>query len=152
VSDRAVAFASLTVWAKMLSHSHFAEPVGQIFTDLTVQCVGGDACRLLSSHLVAGFSVLAGHWVIMYNYLFIFWTIIKCFLILHISCQKFSSTYLTLFDLCLSLVLPSVVWSLMCFFDLLEALSDPLKCLEGLGFRVCMTITVCITMWYLMLM
>lgn len=72
VLDCAVAFASLTVWAKMLSHSYFVEPAGQIFTDLTVQCVGGDACRLLSSHLVAGFSVLAGHWVIMYNHLFIY--------------------------------------------------------------------------------
>lgn len=49
-------------------------------------------------------------------YLFIYWTIIKCFLILCISCKKFSSTYLTLFDLCLSLVSLSVVWSLMCFF------------------------------------
>jgi hypothetical protein len=131
----------------MLSHSHFAEPVGQIFTDLTVQCVGGDACRLLSSHLVAGFlSLLVIESSFTIIYLFIYRTIIKCFLILCISCQKFSSTYLTLFDLCLSLVLPSVVWSLMCFFELLEALSDPLKCLEGLGFRVCMAITVCITM------
>jgi hypothetical protein len=88
----------------------------------------------------------------MYDFLFLFWLITKCFLILCISCQKFSSTYLTLFDLCLSLVLPSVVWSPMCFFDLLEALSDPLKCLKGLGFRVCKTISVCIAMSYLMVM
>jgi hypothetical protein len=58
----------------MLSHSHFAEPVGQIFTDLTVQCVGGDACRLLSSHLVAGFLsllVIESSFTIIYLFIYL---------------------------------------------------------------------------------
>jgi hypothetical protein len=66
VLDCAVAFASLSVLSKNSKQQPFHKNLWGKFILIFIQkhavrCVGGDTCRLLSSHLVAGFSVLADH-------------------------------------------------------------------------------------------